>query len=188
MGAVNGLVLIPPTQYSFSYSGTGGEIINQAQISFTAVTNMTFDNIFSKDYDDYVILIRYNGTVNGNWLYVQYRSGGANDTASRYSVQYAYSFYNSSPIAGRALNQTAGYCAYSGSSYNNITQMLIYNPNLPLKTVLRADTGGDFQSTYVESVTNAIITQNNATVFDGIRIYPGSGTITGTMNIYGVRL
>ena len=186
MGAINGLVLISPNQ--FSYSGTGGQILNQGQISYNAVTNLTIDNIFSKEYDDYCLLLRYTGTANGEWLYIQYRFGGVNNSSSFYSLQHTRGYYNSTNNTTRVVNTSSAYVGWFGSNnWNNITQMNIYNPYLPLKTIARTDSAGDYTNTYTHSVSNSISTFNQAIPFDGIRIFPGSGTITGTMNIYGVR-
>lgn len=186
MGAVNGLTLIRPGQ--FSYTGTGGQIQNLGEISYTAVSNLTIDNIFNKDYNDYVMLMRFTGTVNGEWIYYQFRAGGATNNTSKYSTQIMRGNYNASVNPSRSVNQTSGWLAYYGSNaWNNILKIDIQNPNALAKTFLRGEHGGDFSVTYVQSVTTATGSYNEAIPFDGIRLFTASGTITGTLNIYGVR-
>lgn len=191
MGAVNGLVLVTPSY--FSYSGTGGEMLNEGQMSFTNITSLSVDNIFTSDFEDYVMIMSFTSATSSNqWMMMRLRSGGVTNSESTYSGQWTYSYYNTNPTYALVTNTSQAYLGQVGSSgiagFTNFMKISIMNPNMPSKTIVKTELASDYISTYYSGVYNSIFTYNQAKVFDGVEIrHNNNQNFTGTMNIYGVR-
>jgi hypothetical protein len=159
---------------------SGSVLINTT--SFSTSGGVNIDSIFSSTYTNYEILITSTGSTNAE-IYFQFRTGGTTNTNSNYYTQEfqadgtSYSASRNGPItSGLYLaKQNTARCnstIFLQNPYESVStgaQSLIINnsdgfPNLRYHV-------GNFSAT---------------TSFDGIRISPASGTMTGTVSIYGM--
>jgi hypothetical protein len=149
--------------------------------TFTAQTQIIFDNIFSSQFDNYKIYASVSGSATSgvNW---QLRVGGSSLTSTTYSgvVVNGYSSATSSQIAAQS---NGDFGLVRNSTKRNIFEATLTNP---FNTV---DTQA-YSSVY-DSVSNgiAIAAFQNTTLasYDGIRIFAASGNFTGSIQIYGLR-
>jgi hypothetical protein len=145
-------------------------------VDFSAVALQGLDDVFSTDYDKYLIIISTTSSANAN-LTLRLRVAGSDDSSSNYKVQNL-----SAGTTSVTASQT------TGTSFN-IMQMVsadtnsaittIFNPFLTLKTgyISNAQLGMGIH------IRNGFF--DDTTSFTGFRIIAASGTITGQVSVYG---
>ena len=149
--------------------------------TFTSQSTVSIDNVFSSSYTNYKILINFDGP--GSYLRMQMRTGGTNTSGTVYD---SYSEYVTPGVTGfdRATATSSWYGPFAYS--NCVSEIVLYNPNLTKPTMFnlffnenRVGTG------YVAGVGGGSL--NNSTSYDGLTLFVASGTITGTIKIYGYK-
>ena len=150
--------------------------------SFSAVSSQSINDVFSSTYDNYRIVADFVGSTGTN-NNMRLRVSGADNTTSNYMRQYIYAS-STTIAAARSNSQTTWLLGDHGTS-RTINIVDLVSPNLAQVT------GGiHFSAMYYNSATENAWLQNglgfNATTqFTGFSIYPSSGTITGTVSVYG---
>ena len=149
--------------------------------TFSGVASQNIDDVFSSTYDSYKVV--FNLTATGNTgLRIQMRAGGSPETGSNYARQYvlvtAGSFF-----AGRNTTQTS----YDLTDVNNkgTGEITVFNPNKAEPTSFSALSGYAVASNdlyWFSTVGNHQL--SNA--YTGFTIFPGTGTITGQLSVYGL--
>jgi hypothetical protein len=151
--------------------------------TFSAQSSVSIDNVFSATYDNY--LITYNGVCSAVLtVRMRWRVGGAsNSTANSYSSQRA-NFDGTSTTVQRNTGDFADF-AVMGDTLRNAISMTVFAPFLATATTTHMTEGFDSSGSWNAEIK---ATRHNQTVsYDGIEIYPPSGTITGTIRIYGLK-
>ena len=147
--------------------------------SFSAVSSITRDSLFSTTYDNYLILVEFTASANSSYNFY-FRSGGSNITSS-YQRQAA-NFSNTTLSASRSTN--AGE-ATVGNSCGNDRNFLVLNIASPFLSQNKT-----FSANMMDSVNSANIELNNGALTNsssctGIYMFPNTGTITGKVSYYG---
>jgi len=146
--------------------------------TFSAASAVTFDNVFTSDYRHYRIVV--DAIHSSTWTTVWYRlrSGGADNTASNYWYRTAY--FNAAWAFDNASATDKALFMLTTTAYNGVAQD-IFLPQIAQRT--------SFSGTQYDhnDPTTRIIGSGYSTTtqFDGIKLYPNAGTITGTATIYG---
>jgi hypothetical protein len=146
--------------------------------SFSAVSSVSINDCFTTQYDFYKILIRATHSV-GAGLSMRLRASGT-DTSSNYAFQQFLG--NNTSISGsRATSQTA---MPVGTLQINLgaSDTQLFSPALVSRTIFITnsyDAAGnsiarDFRGAHQADVAH-----------DGLTILVGSGTMTGTIRVYG---
>lgn len=177
MATAEGLKLIIPT----SVSGSGVTISETGKITFSSATTISVNQSFSSLYDNYLIVIRCLGST-ANFPSIRLRNSGTDDSSSNYNHQY----FSASGTGGGASRTTSTNLWYSfGTTTTNYSggHFLLYSPFLNKSTV--------FISENSDSRSNATIndyagTHNLSSSYDGFTIFPNTGSITGSLTIYGL--
>lgn len=179
--AKNGLHLITPT--SIAYTGTSASISANGSVSFSAVSTLSLNGVFSADYDNYVMMFWGISSASPATVYGRYRASGTDDaTASSYTRQFLYATGTS--VGG--LRSSADYLAEVMRCYSVMTgcQMSVYGPYLAQPTAFRSVTVSDNSGAYI---VDHAVTHNQSTSYDGFTLYPNTGTISGRIAVYGLR-
>jgi hypothetical protein len=156
-------------------------------VSFSGVTGLNFgNNTLTPEFDNYKIITNLAG--NTSPLLVQFMTSGTPNGTSNYA--YAASGWGtnatSSTVNTGASPATVIWTFYTRPEGSAAT-INIYNPNKAAHTILT----GEALGVTIDSV--AIAQSNFAgrfglnTIFDDVRLLPGSGTLTGEASIYGFR-
>jgi len=140
----------------------------------------TFSNVFSSTYDAYKIVIT-NATPSAN----AYSSMTLGSTTTGY-VNFQSAVKNTGAYdAGFGGQGTASWAMMFAQTVTIGTSFDIVNPNLAIKTYV---SGGSL----IDAANNAFGTTygilNNNTQYTAFTLTQSSGTITGTVNIYGYAL
>jgi len=145
--------------------------------SFSAVSSVSTDSLFSSTYDVYRIVLSFTSSTSNN-IALNLRAS-ATDTTTNYVLQTLQS--DNTTINGSQAS-TANFANYGSTGINAIT-IDMFNPNVASRTNyfvrMVRDTGAG-----ANQFVNAC-TQTDSTQFTGIKFIPGVGTITGYFTVYG---
>lgn len=179
--SLDGMVLITPSSVVAAGSGSSASIVNNGSIEFSTCTGISLNDVFSADYDNYIIQIRDSATINDN---IQYRlrvSGTDNSTANAYSSQ-RHNIESGTRSAGRTTS-TYGYMGVYNSTLKQGYAAHFYGPYMTQETAMLSY---GIYSTGNASMTNYVSTHNQSTSYTGITILYSSGTGTGLISVYGL--
>jgi hypothetical protein len=160
-------------------SAGGLDLINTT--SFSAVSNQTINSIFSSTYQNYVIYAQIVCSTTTAVLF-QMRTGSTDANANYQTQRFMAS--GTSILGDRNADTSNFNTMYNAVSTINGTVTLFR----PFES---ASTGGIFEWSATETTNTMILKgaglHTPATSYDGLRIYPGSGTMTGVIRVYGVK-
>lgn len=148
--------------------------------TFSAVSSVSFNNVFTSTYRNYLVLIDWVGTAN-NSTKIRLRASGSDNTTSNYCTQRFI-----------ATNTSTGAYRVTGTAWEIMDQtaqanggyMYFFNPQTSNKTagVFSGYSNGESAVDYMPG-SNIF---NATTSFDGFTFYPSSGTATGAIRVYGL--
>jgi hypothetical protein len=180
-----GLVKIIPSSVAVG-SGTGSASAS-GTVTFTTVSSVSLNSIFSSTYRNYKIVIDLTAASASTSQNFKLRSGATDSSSS-----YYYGFMGIKDLTGAnnmtATNVTGGIqwsTSFGGFGDFLASDLIIYKPFIATRTILTGlghgltTVGGDRFS-----IAGAGF-HDQATSYDGITIIPGSGTISGTVSVYG---
>lgn len=181
----SGLVPIIPTSVSVG-SGTGTVGAN-GLITFSGVSTLTLNGIFTSGYKNYRLAININNSSGQTAIGQQLTTSGTAWTTGDYFWAGNWqSVTGSGPSVLAASSQTAWYMIESTNSVSwfNHTQD-IFNPALAASTSMTGS-GVTYSSAW-RHITYSSLSQT-ATSFDGMKfISSTSNTFSGTIQVYGYR-
>jgi len=159
-------------------ASSGLTLINTT--SFSAVASQSFNSVFSATYDNYRIIYVGTSTVQ-NAINLRLRVSGTDNSSSNYNSQRISG--SSTTVAG--LRQTAQTSASIGVITDNqsIVTIDIANPFLSVRTPLNSQSCSS-STANIEYFSHVAFHAVDSS-FDGFTFSVASGTMTGTVTIYG---
>jgi hypothetical protein len=173
--AAGGLVQIVPT--SITATGGSGSISSTGEVSFTSASAIGINGCFTSTYDDYRIIFKLTaGTQATN---MRLRVSNADNSTANYAYQIKFSAWTGSSSESGATGQTSW--PNSGAGELTVQTIDIMSPFTTANTTLH--------TLYSHNANAGLrIYQFRAnTSFDGISVFPSSGTISGSFVIYGYK-
>lgn len=157
-------------------SPSGGlTLISKTTISAATTTNV--DNVFTSSYRNYRVV--FAGTSSGDYANFRLRTSGSSNSTSNY--QMYLNRWNGSNAA--QLSQTS-ILSIAGGNYAHLEQMDLIDPQTTNVTQYYKVAQGWANSSSPE-LREYLGIFSGTTQFDGISFFVNSGTITGTLYIYG---
>ena len=176
-----GLVKVIPT------SATNGTVAANGTVTIgNAVSSVTVNGAFSSLYDNYRIVYSNVAPSVNNDLTVQLTVAGTASTTGYYWA-FTYVTLATSAVTGSGQQNFSSHhiSSVTSTSFRHAGAIEMYMPFLTAYTGIIA-TDYIMRTDIVSSGTNG--SHQVATSYDGFRIVPGSGTLTGgTIRIYGYR-
>ena len=159
-------------------SGTTPGLTLITSETFTTSSGVSIDNCFTSTYDNYVVQLTSvgSGEFTGR---ARLRVGGVdNTTASSYVIQAVRGI----TTAASAFNNTNNLWdnVFYGNATAAIASITFYRPAIAATTFFL---GQFFGRTDYVAATGGYHTQ--AVAYDGLTVFPSSGTFTGNVQIYG---
>ena len=156
-----------------------------ADTDFTGESAVTFDSVFSSTYDNYKVNIYTQNSASNTEFNFRFRDGSGDISSSNYNAKAVYGLSSSAtPFANSAAygQGVSGGVIASGMGNNTPYNfsMDIWNPNVAVATTLFATGSNTNGHTFITSGSLNVTTQ-----LTGIKFYQASGTITGSIQIYG---
>jgi hypothetical protein len=161
--------------------GGGGGLAFIGSEVFTTQSAVHLDGLFSSAYDDYMVIARLTGSTAQN-IDIRMRNSGTDDTSANYSRESVY-FDNTTTGAFRESTQTVFRSGYNDAGF--LLRMDVYGPYLSLPTWF--DAHAIRHITTPVSMRNAG-SHNVSSSFDSMSVIPDSGTISGTITVFGYPL
>jgi hypothetical protein len=180
MAAGDGLVSMKPT--SIAHSGTSASINADGGVDFTAVTELSLNGVFTSDYDNYLVVLGYDCSVDTVALQIRLRVSGADATAANYARQYL----QASGTSVGALRLTgATNWAVAGGDVENGETIHIYGAFLAQPTAYRHVSTNSYTSGQDREILDNAGTHSLSTSYDGFTLFPDTGSITGNIHVFG---
>jgi hypothetical protein len=169
------------TGLKWATPATGGMTLVK-KVDFTTASSIDCSDSFSSTYVNYMFIANYTGTADSDLNY-RYRVSGADNTTTNYN-RAIYDVSAGIYTGGRATGQTLGRLGPTRSSGSRmsttgffIAPFLAQTKHSQARSSVLTDT---IEQNFVDIGFDA------ATSFTGLTVYPGSGTVTGTISIYGI--
>ena len=170
-------VLTLPTGTGTIAKTTDQGLVHINTTTFTTQASVSINNVFTATYDNYRIV--YDSTLSGNVAFnMRFRVGGT-DTTTNYS--YQNSQFSTAAGISQALSQTLiqVFGASGAARFNIATE--VFTPFLTSATGIINHYG----ATGISGLATG--THTASTSFDGFTIYPATGTISGSLRVYGYK-
>jgi len=154
--------------------------------SFSAVSSQSFNNVFSATYTNYTIRSYFTAfSAADEFCQLRFRNAGADNSTANYDLEKLKQ--ESTTVSGaRTTGATSLNCfdCASASTTKNQSRIDIIGPFAAAPTVVFTH---DVYVSPAPSVKQSVRTglQTQSTSFDGFTIFPTSGTMTGTISVYG---
>jgi hypothetical protein len=173
-GVTPGLTMITPT--SIANSG-GTASLSGAEVTYTGVTSISLNGIFSATYQNYAIIFTTTLIGVGN-PELRYRAAGTDSAGSNYVEQFIRAI--NTTVSGLLRTRTAQELAVSGGS--NCT----YAGDIfaPFDT---APTANFFSCNSEGGIASLTCRNSLSTSFDGLTLFTSAGSFTGKMRVYGYK-
>lgn len=178
--ATPGLTPVIPT--SVVIASGSGEVNSLGELSFTGASSISLNGVFTSEYRNYKILLRYtpaSGAVNVSW---RTRTSGTDYSGAGYN----YTGYQSTS-ASLANVYTVGATGATGvigyGTVSSLVSMEITNPQTTTVTNFTLASAGHNGSGNGSLHYSGNI--NVANQFDGITFYTSASTMIGEIQVYG---
>ena len=183
IGAADTVLTSNGTTASWAAPAASGGLIFINTTTFSAVSSQSVNDVFSASYKNYLVQFNMSGSTTNTDVDFRLRVAGADNSSSNY---YRSSiFQSSSTITSQRLSAQTQWngIAEVATGVQSAAQINIFNPFATQYTsALQQNT----------AVVNGNITQSIrsygtdvTTSYTGFTIIPVSGTITGSLSVYG---
>jgi hypothetical protein len=172
--------LAPATPTSIANSG-GSASLSGNTVTFTGVSSVSLNGCFTGTYTNYRVLVDMtSASVADTIINWRFRGGGSDNTTSNYSsIGYYTSFAAAVGPQSQVQSGSAGQIGYGNSPCTWSLDI-----HMPQVAQITHTNGLWVHPNYGQSIFGKF---NATTQFDGFTIYPASGTITGTLSVYGYK-
>jgi hypothetical protein len=180
MPDIAGLKLIVPT----SVAGSGVSVSASGKVTFTAATTININGCFTSSYDNYLIVFRSDDSANGQGFYFRMRLSGTDATGTNYTFQELSADNNT--VAGSRTSSANYGMSHIGGQEPYGVHMYFYGPALAQPTARRSVAAPAFSGAAPTAIYDHAVTHSLSTAYDGLTLYPSSGTATGALCVYGL--
>lgn len=176
-----GLAIVTPT--SIANSG-GSASASGGLVTFTAVSSVSLNGIFSSTYANYRTIFTIQPSA-APTMTVRMRTAGTDNSAASYEGRTLFYYGATSGVESTAAGTSFDLRVVT-TGYNNGFNLDINDPFNTTPTNIIGQC-----SVYVSGATyvgrQLAYTHASSTSFDGMTLYPSTGTITGTIRVYGYK-
>ena len=146
--------------------------------SFSGVSSQSVNDVFSATYENYKLVFNYLGSV-GTTARLKWRVGGADNSSNVYYSQGLLASVTSVTAAADGPVTTGHILGQHVTSRSMISTYEVGSPFSSLNTQFLGMRAKDGEMEIKLAAYDA------ATSFTGFTIIPASGTITGSVSVYG---
>jgi hypothetical protein len=168
----------------------GGDIVLVQTSSFSGVANTstTFDGVFTSAFKSYRVVVRqFFGSTTGNVPTLNLRVGGSTNSGSQYNYQYTKitSAGATSVVSGSSGTNWLMPTPWVGIGSASTWNMDFTGVGASYAEILASFSGlGNGTDSWY---TGGLRWEGSATTFDGFIMTASTGTLTGTIDVYGYK-
>jgi hypothetical protein len=176
-----GLVLVKPS------SVVNGTDNGKGTVSFSAASTVSLNGVFNSIYTNYKIIIDFTGSSATSDVVMRMRANGSDTAGTSYRYQRLRN--TSTTVTGQAETSGVGTDEWflgenvtgadAGSAFFDIT---ILTPNVAKYTTFYS-MSSNYSTASIGMYTAGVL--RDSTQYDGFSFYAISGTITGSVSVYG---
>jgi hypothetical protein len=181
----NGTVLTADSAEStgmkWAVASGGGGLVKISSTSFTASSAVNVDSVFNGTYKNYRIVTRYTMSANDT-MALRYRASGTTDSSANYYVNGAVMTGGG---VGNAATASQTKLTINGGGMSSAGLIVdVYGPNLGGYIQMTSQAASLTSGAYASAYAVGGFLDKSYTA-DGFALVPNSGTITGTVEVYG---
>lgn len=166
------------TGLAWATPASGSALVYVGGTTFSASSAVNVNNVFSSTYANYLIVGDYVCTAAAG-VSLRLRVSGADNSTTNYNSQ---SIYGTGSTAGAARALSATSMNFVDADTNpSFCHINVINPFATAKTGI-----GGYGIYALTEAQNKMCTFNATTSFTGFTIFPSTGTLTGTLRVYGL--
>jgi hypothetical protein len=175
------------TGLKWAAAGSVGGLVHIETANPSAVSSQSFDDVFSSTYDHYK-LIGYLTLSLESYLLGRVRVSGTDNTSNNYKWAHFYQrFVGSNSVVGANSNALTSSFRFAGlSSNDSYFEATLFNPFATKITAFDSRSIDSISSTDGFRYDFAGATTVN-TSYTGFSLFVPSGTMTGTISLFGVK-
>lgn len=180
IAAAPGMKLLVPT------SADNGTVGATGAVTFSAVSSVSLNDVFSSTYENYRVVYSLTGSA-ASWALIRLRVSSADNSTSNYKYRSYVGNYLSTATddTGKlGLSQTSFPGTIFVSTAKGAGSLEFYSPQLTENTIMTSQNAMDISNGYTV-LSSGIF--GASTSFTGFSLISGSGTITGTVRVYGYK-
>ncbi len=181
--ATAGLTLLTPTSIA-NTSGTAS-IGASGTITFSAVSTVSLNDVFSTTYQNYLIKINFTKATSGD-LNMRLRASGTDATGASDYGQHGYQgASNADTVTGTSANTSSwGIGAATNTIETSSVIVWLFSPQNASRRTLFQSFCAYYDNTNFQNVKRAG-GHKQVAGYDGFSLIQTSGTITGEVSVYG---
>lgn len=164
---------------SGNVTGAGLDLITTQ--SFSAVSSVSVNNCFSGDYDNYRVMTNYVTSTTAV-MNLRFRASAADNTAAVYQIRGG----DQGAFTSAALSDQTSAAVANSYAGGNTAVVDVCNPFTAKYTLCPFITMGGTVAVVALSRFGALAHLSTSS-FDGFSLYMASGTMTGTVSVYGYK-
>jgi len=174
VGLPPGLNPVSPT----SIANSGGSASTTGNTTtFTTVTALSLNGVFTSAYDNYLIIMPGFGSTTA-YDYFRLRVAGVDNSSSIY--YFADNYRTNGSAGGANRTESVFWIGYHGPEVGT-SETTIFGPQLAQRTRFASTNGSQVMAQTLNGYHDL------TTQYDGFTIFPASGTITGTIQVFGYK-
>lgn len=169
----------------FASSLSSGDFDFITSASGTAVSSISINNCFSAGYDHYLVMRNLLGSAGDARIDLRLRVASTDASGADYRYQYVEAA-STSVSGARATAQTTMRYALGNTELTSygLSRTWISNPFAAVRTTAWSDMGFDQDGSIV---LDSFVSEHDLTTsYDGFTAIPSTGTITGSIYVYGL--
>jgi len=176
-----GMKMVVPTSVAVG-SGSGSVDTNGA-VTFSGASSISLNGCFTSSYTNYKLKFKLTNTSQNDIVF-RLRSGTTDNSTTNYNYQ-GFTAISTTLTGFKSTGATYGYFGYAEVG-SHFFETDIFSPQETEYTGTQCNEIRRGEGTNM-SILLATSNFGATTSFDGITIYPLSGTITGTARVYGYK-
>lgn len=182
INAINplGQALMLPTSIAVG-SGTSS-LSALGKVTFTGASSVSLNGCFTATFDNYDIILDISASSASSGGGIRLRAGGTDDASANYVFLQAFAA-GSTMTVGTGSGQTQwGFAAAAGTEH--MSKITICAPFIARATKAQVATD-TWTTTTPNAQTRSTLRMTLTNSYDGFSVIPSTGTITGTLRVYG---
>jgi hypothetical protein len=165
--------------------GLGVGLVHIETQSFSAVSGINFDGVFSAEFDTYKAYFNLVHSTDMDFNF-RLRLGTSDDSTSNYSRQL-FTATATATQAARISNSDIGRIIHDAGASRSIAEATFFNPFLSVPLGYLVDGSPRYNVAGEIRMYKIVGNQNVSSSFDGIRFFCSSGNVTGSISLFGVQ-
>lgn len=176
---LGGLTQITPT--SIANSG-GTSSLSGGAVNFTTVNSVSLNGVFTSTYDAFRVILNVSSASTGNNVALRLRAAGTDASGANYA-QYALSVDISAVTANSGSGLTSVTICSTSATNGAIANLELNRPALAVHTGIFTTTS----NWSAPAFGSGLVLHQVNTAYDGFSLIASTGTVTGTVRVYGYK-